>query len=250
MVFLRLAVLFVGLVFSTVTVCAQNIATIYVGYNNTQAFRDAASNSTSSYDMVTTVSTPAITRIHEGDTVQFTWQGSPHNINPYPDGAFHNSGYMTSQTASQIMGSSTWNASTRLSTYLCSAHPRPMTGQIFVFEVAKNFRVTAPNSVHSGTPFDITVVAIGQNNSVDELYGGTIHFSTSDSDPTVQLPPDYAFVAADKGTRIIRNFVLKTVNPGATVTVTASGGGITGVATIRVDGPNPPQPPGNLRVSP
>ena len=249
MVFLRVALLFVGLVFLTVTACAQNIATIYVGYNSTQAFRDAASNSTSSYDMATAVSTPAVTRIHEGDTVQFTWQGSPHNINPYPDGTFHNNGYMTSQTASQIMASSTWDSSTRLSTYLCSAHPKPMTGQIFVFEVARRFEIEAPGNVTSGTPFDIKVHARGQNNSDDGLYGGTIHFSSSDSAPGVNLPPDYTFLPADNGMQTFTGLVLKTVNTGATVTVAATAGGLTGLATIRVDGPAP-QPPNNLQVTP
>jgi plastocyanin len=249
MVSLRLAALFAACAVSVLAAYGQSTVTVYVGYNNTQAFQDNVSGSTSSYDGTTATSKPAITRIHEGDAVQFTWQGSPHNINPYPDGTLHISGYTTSQTASQIMASSTWNSSTRLSTYACSAHPRPMTGQIFIFESARNFRLTAPNGVTSGAPFGITVAARGQNNSVDELYGGTIHFSSSDSDATVQLPPDYTFVPADNGTHTFQGVVLKTVNPAATITVSSSAGGLTGNANIRVD-TAAPQPPGNLRVSP
>ena len=124
-----------------------------------------------------------------------------------------------------------------------------MTGQIFVFEVAKSFRIAAPGTVTAGRPFAIIVSATGQNNTTDAMYGGTIRFSSSDSDPAVQLPPDYTFLPADNGMHTFTGLVLKTVNTGTILTVTATGGGLTGQATIKVDGAAP-QAPNNLRVSP
>src|SRR5215475_11830744 len=81
---------------------AQTTVTVNVGYNGTFAFQDQTSGSTSS------AGNPAVTRIHEGDTVQFTWQGSNHNISPY-DTTFHNAGFSTPVTGSAIMASSTWS---------------------------------------------------------------------------------------------------------------------------------------------
>ena len=73
--------------------------TVDVGYNGTLAFRDEASNSISSSGV------PAVTRIHEGDTVQFTWQGFNHSIVPY-DATVQNTGFSESVTASTITASS------------------------------------------------------------------------------------------------------------------------------------------------
>jgi hypothetical protein len=51
------------------------------------------------------------------------------------------------------------------------------------------FRMIAPPNAISGTPFDITVVAVDPFGNTDTNYQGTVTFCTSDTDPAVVLPP-------------------------------------------------------------
>lgn len=59
----------------------------------------------------------------------------------------------------------------------------------------------APSSVRSGQSFSVTVTLKDSFGNVASGYRGTVHFTSSDSLPTVSLPADYAFTAADAGTR-------------------------------------------------
>jgi hypothetical protein len=65
---------------------------------------------------------------------------------------------------------------------------------------ASAFLLTAPNTVTSGTPFDVTVKAVDVFGQVAFGYTGTVTFRTTDRDPNVVLPADYTFTAADQGT--------------------------------------------------
>jgi hypothetical protein len=47
--------------------------------------------------------------------------------------------------------------------------------------------------------FDVTVVAQDPYGNTDTNYGGTITWTTTDQDPGVMLPPDYAFQPSDQG---------------------------------------------------
>jgi hypothetical protein len=58
---------------------------------------------------------------------------------------------------------------------------------------AVGFVVMAPTNAVAGVPFDVTVVAVDAYGNQDGHYAGTIHFSTSDQDPAVELPPDTGF---------------------------------------------------------
>jgi hypothetical protein len=62
------------------------------------------------------------------------------------------------------------------------------------------FQVVAPASATPGVPFDVTVRAVDAYGNTDTHYAGTIAFRTSDGNPAVVLPPDYAFQPADAGT--------------------------------------------------
>ena len=199
--------------------------TVDVGYNGTLAFRDEASNSISSSGV------PAVTRIHEGDTVQFTWQGFNHSIVPY-DATVQNTGFSESVTANTITASSTWDPLTRSSAYHCGIHAI-MTGQIYVYEVANKLSVSAPPTVAAGTPFTVTVTAAGPTNTSDDLYAGTVHFTISDTDPGVVKPGDYAFTSGDNGSHAFGGVILKTVGT-QTITVTDTASGITGTVTLTV----------------
>jgi hypothetical protein len=60
--------------------------------------------------------------------------------------------------------------------------------------------VTAPDTATAGVPFDISVAVVDIFGQLAVGYTGTIRFSTTDSDPSVVLPPDYTFQASDGGT--------------------------------------------------
>ena len=64
---------------------------------------------------------------------------------------------------------------------------------------ADHFRIDAPATVTAGQAFDVTVTALDPYGNIDSNYTGTVTFTTTDPDPGVILPPDYAFTAADGG---------------------------------------------------
>ena len=66
-------------------------------------------------------------------------------------------------------------------------------------DAAAAFRIIAPVIATTGTPFDVTVVAVDPYGNTDTNYQGTIHFSTTDGDPGVVLPADYTFQPANAG---------------------------------------------------
>ena len=64
---------------------------------------------------------------------------------------------------------------------------------------ASSFVISAPDMVTAGVPFDVTVTVVDVFGEVAVGYRGTLTFSTSDLDPGVVLPADYAFTSADGG---------------------------------------------------
>ena len=96
------------------------------------------------------------------------------------------------------------------------------------------FQIVAPPSVASGTPFDITVLAVDAYGNVDTSYQGTVAFSTSDPDGRVMLPPNYTFTAADAGMATFPGGVTLITLGDQTITVTDIGTGITGSTTVTV----------------
>jgi hypothetical protein len=97
------------------------------------------------------------------------------------------------------------------------------------------FAVSAPASVSSGAPFDVTITAL-------DLYGNTavntLTFSTSDTDPGIVLPADYTFTAADAGVHTFTGGV-NLITPGAqTITATDTASGIARTGTVTVVAPN------------
>jgi hypothetical protein len=59
--------------------------------------------------------------------------------------------------------------------------------------------VSAPDSASPGEPFDVSVGVYDEFGQLVVGYTGTIHFTTTDSDPNVVLPPDYTFGLSDSG---------------------------------------------------
>jgi hypothetical protein len=105
---------------------------------------------------------------------------------------------------------------------------------------ASAFVLTAPDTVTSGLPFDISVTAVDIFGQTAVGYSGIVTFSTSDADPGVVLPADYTFTAADGGSHTFTNTGLgeiTLITPGdQTMTVTDTADNtITGSVMVTVD---------------
>jgi hypothetical protein len=99
-------------------------------------------------------------------------------------------------------------------------------------KAATHLQITARASVTAGTPFTITVTALAPGNGVDDLYTGTVTFTSSDG--AAVLPANYTFTKADLG---VHTFTV-TLNTTGSQTVTATDtvhGTITGTATVTVN---------------
>jgi hypothetical protein len=112
-----------------------------------------------------------------------------------------------------------------------------ITGAAFVnvqAAPAVAFRVVAPASTTSGVAFDVTVIAVDPYGNTDMNYTGTIHFTTSDMDPGVVLPPDYTFQVSDAGMVTFASGVTLITPGDQTLTATDTLSGITGTTTVTV----------------
>jgi hypothetical protein len=65
---------------------------------------------------------------------------------------------------------------------------------------ASTLKLTFPSTVTKDQPFNLTVTAKDAYGNVATGYSGTVHFTSSDKNPNVELPADYTFSAADGGT--------------------------------------------------
>jgi hypothetical protein len=103
-------------------------------------------------------------------------------------------------------------------------------GIVITAAQAASFSILAPSTVQAGIPFVLRVVALDQFGNVVTDYGGTVHLSTSDTDPDVYLPPDYTYRPSDQGAAdfpvILRTrgqqtiTVTDTADPTLTLTIT------------------------------
>jgi hypothetical protein len=92
------------------------------------------------------------------------------------------------------------------------------------------FQVIAPASATSGTPFDVTVIAVDPYANTDTNYTGTVTFSTSDGDTGVMLPPDDTFQPSDAGMATFPGGVTLITGGDQTLTATDTQSGITAPA--------------------
>jgi hypothetical protein len=97
---------------------------------------------------------------------------------------------------------------------------------------ATHLQITAPATVTAGTPFTITVTALTAGKQIDDLYTGTVTFTSGDG--MAVLPANYTFTGADLG---VHTFTV-TLETTGSQTVTATDtvhGRITGTATVTVN---------------
>jgi hypothetical protein len=102
------------------------------------------------------------------------------------------------------------------------------------------FAITAPDSVTSGTPFDVTLTALDPYGNTDINYQGTVTWTTTDPDPGVMLPADYTFQASDQGQVTFPGGVVLVTPGDQTITATdTADGAISGSAAVIVNSPGP-----------
>jgi hypothetical protein len=100
---------------------------------------------------------------------------------------------------------------------------------------ATHLVVALPASLSAGVPASVTVSAKDAYGNTAAGYRGTIHFSSSDTGPSVALPVDYTFVAGDAGAHTFTNGVTLTTAGSQSVTATdTASAGISGSDTADV----------------
>jgi hypothetical protein len=119
---------------------------------------------------------------------------------------------------------------------------------------ADHFQVDGPGTAASGSPFDVTVTALDPFGNTDTNYAGTVTWTTSDVDPGVVVPADYAFTSgagADNGVHTFAGAVILVTPGDQTLTATDTVSGITGGTTVTVTaaGGGPAAPAGRPKVT-
>jgi hypothetical protein len=107
---------------------------------------------------------------------------------------------------------------------------------------AASFVLSAPASVRPGEAFDITVAVIDSFGQLAVGYTGTIHFSTSDPDARVVLPPDFTFGLGNGGAVTFSGGVSLFTPGSQTLTATDPDSGITGSTVVLVVEPGEAEP--------
>jgi hypothetical protein len=118
-----------------------------------------------------------------------------------------------------------------------------LTGSAVVAVVAapaSQLLITAPATAVTGTPFDVTLTALDPYSNVDMNYGGTVTWTSSDTDPRLLLPADYTFQPTDNGMVTFSGGVTLITLGNQSITATDTVSGITGTATVAVGSGLPP----------
>jgi DNA-binding beta-propeller fold protein YncE len=99
---------------------------------------------------------------------------------------------------------------------------------------ADHFVISVSGSVSPGTPFDVTVTVVDAYGNTVPTYLGMVHFSSTDRDPGVLLPPDYTFQASDNGSHLFAAGVTLITPGDETLMVTDIGSGLSGSITVHL----------------
>jgi sugar lactone lactonase YvrE len=112
-----------------------------------------------------------------------------------------------------------------------------LTGNATVAVVAapaSQLLIVAASNVVSGTPFDVMLTALDPYANVDMNYGGTVTWTSSDTDPGVLLPADYTFQPTDNGVVTFPAGVMLITLGNQTLTAADTLSGISGNASVTV----------------
>jgi hypothetical protein len=99
---------------------------------------------------------------------------------------------------------------------------------------ADHFLITIPDSVSSGTAFDVTITVVDAYGNTVPTYLGTVQFGSTDPDPCIILTPDYTFQTSDGGSHVFTAGITLITPGDETITVTDTGGGISGSVTVHL----------------
>lgn len=99
---------------------------------------------------------------------------------------------------------------------------------------ATHFALSASPTAVAGIPFNVSVTALDSFNNTASSYRGTVHFTTSDTNPGTAIPSNYTFVAGDNGIHTFTNGVTLMTTGGQTVTATDTLTSIAGSASVTV----------------
>jgi hypothetical protein len=164
-------------------------------------------------------------------TITFT-SGDPYGASLPPNYTFQASdqGTATFSGGATLYTAGTWDVT---ATDIASG----ITGSAYVSVTAAPatmFYISANSTVTSGTPFDVTVYALDPYSNVDTHYGGTVTWTTTDSDSNVIVPQDYTFQPSDAGVVYYPGGVTLITPGDQTITATDTVSGITGSAIVTV----------------
>jgi hypothetical protein len=171
---------------------------------------------------------------------------------PYPGLLPSNYTFTASDNGTHAFSASLFTAGTQTVTAQDTANGATTgSGAITVVAApANHFLLTAPLTAVSGIPFDVMVTALDPYGNVDTNYGGTVAFTSSDTDPGVVLPGNYTFQMTDSGTHTFAAGVTLITPGDQTLTVTdTTNATIIGTALSTVNSPAPP-PGGGANVPP
>jgi hypothetical protein len=105
---------------------------------------------------------------------------------------------------------------------------------VVVNQTADHFVISVPASAASGAAFDMTVTVVDQFGNTVTDYTGTLHFSTTDPDLGVILPPDYTFGADDHGSHVF-TLGVTLITPGdETITAMDTASGLSGNGVVHI----------------
>jgi hypothetical protein len=96
---------------------------------------------------------------------------------------------------------------------------------------ASQLKVTAPTEGAPGVPFTVQVTAQDANGLTAAGYGGTVHFTSSDSAAT--LPADYTFQPSDNGAHSF-SVTLSTLGPQTIMVTDTASPSISGSVSVKV----------------
>jgi hypothetical protein len=158
---------------------------------------------------VTAVAADNTTATHYGGIVHFT---STDGQAVLPANSTLTNGTGSFSATLKTLGTQTITAADTLTSSIAGTSNNVSVG----VGPATHFSVSLPSSPTAGSSFNFTVSALDQFNNIATGYGGTVHFTSSDSQAT--LPADYPFAPGDAG---VHTFAA-TLKTSGTRTITAT----------------------------
>ncbi len=135
----------------------------------------------------------------------YTFVSGDHGVHTFTnDTTLVTSGNQTVTAADTVTGTITGNA-------------------VFAVTDATHFQVSLPSTSVAGAGMTVTVTALQAGGATATDYTGTVHFSSSDTNLAVSLPPDYQFTAADDGVYVFTSGVGLITAGSQTVTASDAG---------------------------